>query len=243
MDMEQERRPDLLLVPYGIDSFSLASVRIEAGEARPPQVSSPFPCVVLDRTTAIPLRLNNAAYPACPASPDADVLANLQANIRQCCGTWDKLSHQFCAAYFEFLSAEIRADHVSLARRSEPFAGLFAPADWLYCAPRPLPRAHVFAPAEEMAGTEADYIKVDFAFWLGAHFSVAIAASGSLTPARARARDERLCRAGISVVPFSARDLAAPANLFTRLLEGRPAQYWSTEPIPVGPFRLTGFTN
>ncbi|MDB5546199.1 MAG: hypothetical protein JWO64_3348 [Hyphomicrobiales bacterium] len=241
--MEQERQQDLLLAPYGIDSFSLASVRIEASEGRAPRISAPFPCVVIDRTTATPLQLNNAAYPACPASPDADVLAILQANIRQCCGTWDKLSHQFCAAYFEFLSAEIQADHVALARRCEPFAGLFAPSDWLYCAPRPLPRAHVFAPAGEATGTEADYIKVDFAFWLGAHFSVAIAAPVSLTPARAMVRDERLSRAGISVAPFSARDLSAPADLFTRILAGRPAHYWSREPIPVGPFRPTGFTS
>jgi hypothetical protein len=234
---------DLLLVPYGTDGFSLASARIEAGERRQPRVSAPFPCVVIDRAAATPLQLNNAAFPAFPASPGAKVLDILQANIRQSCGTWNKLSHAFCEAYFAYLSAQIEADLPSLKRRAEPFAGLFAPADWLYSAPRPLPRAHVFAPGDKATGTDADYVQVDFAFWLGARLSVGIAAPGLLTPSRAKARDERLSRAGIATAHFTARDLATPEAFFERILGAPPAHYWNREPIPVGPFRPAALGN
>ncbi|WP_460447872.1 hypothetical protein [Alsobacter sp. SYSU BS001988] len=230
--------PGVLLVPYGADQWSLSAIRCGRTPAGALRVCAPFPCVAIEPAAREPLRLNNAPYAlGAAAAAGSSPLQALRAHVRHLCRPWDRLSHRFLDAYFDHLEASVAADMDALRRRAEPFAGLFAPEDWIYSAPRPLPRAHLAAPEAAPTGTEADHVQADVAFWLGDRFAAALSTQSGLTPARGRARAERLARAGVRVVAFSAADLARPEPLFDALLGGPVARFWAAEPIPCGPFR------
>jgi hypothetical protein len=117
----------------------------------------------------------------------------------------------------------------------------------LFSAPKPLPRAHVFAPgASGLASATSlaaeDFVAVDFAFWTGAELVVVNSSQTNLTPRKARERTERLEAANIRTLTVSPQDLEGDAAgaFFTSALAPVLPAFWAAEPIPVGPFRATG---
>ena len=177
----------------------------------------------------MPLRLNAARYDlrATPGvAPDADAAVRLEAHLLDLCPPWAGAGRRFVAAYFEHLRGALATNAERVAARLAPFAGLYAPGDWLYSGLAPLPRAHL-----PVDGTT---IRVDFAFWRGDGLAAALASDSNLTPRRMRERDEALVRAGVEVVRFGPDEIG-PA-LFGRLLGPAHAAFWEAEPIPSGPF-------
>ena len=130
-----------------------------------------------------------------------------------------------------------------MRERLAPFAGLYDAAHWLFSAPRPFPRAHLFAPLAQPSATLSpdDFVAVDFAFFLGPALVAMLPAQSGLTPKKARERSERLGRAGVHVATFGAADLDAGASiLFSRALSPRLPAFWDSDPVPMGPFRPAG---
>ncbi|MDB5595385.1 MAG: hypothetical protein JWM36_2346 [Hyphomicrobiales bacterium] len=230
--------PDVLLIPYAADQWSLAAMKLGRATRRGIGIEASFPLMVVNKARREPLRLNNAPWVLNPqTTAGQSVTETLRAHVRQMCRPWDRTAQAFVDAYFDHLLKEA-TDDAALRERSETFANLYAPLDWLYSAPRPLPRAHLYAPEAAPTGTEADFVQVDFAFWLGGTLTAAVSKDAGLSPPKARARVERLANAGITrVVSFSVADLTEPQRLFTDLLDGPPSRYWSQDPVPCGPFR------
>jgi hypothetical protein len=194
----------------------------------------------IDFWSGQPLRLNTSRYE--PAfAPDLqstgdDQATYLCAYLKRLCRPWDSLSAKFLDWYFASVAAHVDANREPLAARLGAASGLFRTADWLFSAPIPLPRAHLYAPLDEPIGD--DRVPVEFAFWLGDKFVVAQSAAATLTPRKAAELAARLKSASIDVVRFSAGDLTTPrSQLFSRLLPAPLDQFWTGQKLPMGPFR------
>ena len=94
-----------------------------------------------------PLRLNSE-----PVPPDVmpvavgDHAARIAAAIewlQSQCGDYAPLRRQFIGRYFAFIADEIEAHRAELARRLQPYDGLYVPEDFSWSALRPLPRAWI----------------------------------------------------------------------------------------------------
>jgi hypothetical protein len=204
--------PQQLLVPYG---------RARPGDAGPE----------IRVLAGARLALSDGPYPFAEP-PDlvravtvADRLELLRELTRELCGSWDRLAAIFADAYFEWVASLIAAATPELAAR----AGLFAPADWSFCALRPLPQAHL--PAGEAP------VRVDFAFWAGDRFiAIDLQGSGSVRSAR---RDElaRLAANGTALVAVPGAALAQErAALLQRVLPAPMQRFWAGVDLPAGPF-------
>ncbi len=241
--------PDVLLIPYGIAEWSADGISLEGFSARTLRLRAAFPCAAVNRAHREPLRFNNSRYefgfaPNAQAGA-ADEAALIKDYLKGLCRPWDNVSTQFLDAYFQFASDLIEEQRNVLAARLEPFAGLYNYKDWFFSAPKPLPRAHLYAPegggigaAGASSTSAADFVRVDFAFWLGDRLVAAQSSQGFLTPKKAKEQTERLHLAGVQVIPFGAADLAGSKarDLFTRLL-GSSLAFWQSEALPSGPFR------
>lgn len=221
-------------IPFGIDAGALARIAPGGGGA-----TAGFPSAVA-RFGRV-LRMNNAGFdlPA-PAigEPETSTAERVAAHLTRLAGAWNAPAARFIERYFAFLDRQIEDHRADLADRLAPFDGLFAPEDFIFSAPLPLPRAALFAPADGHGGepTHADYVAVDFAFWLGDAPSAVFALPSSLTPGAARRRDERLAAAGVTCVSFAASDLADPEfGLFRRILGPEACRFWEGETLPAAP--------
>jgi hypothetical protein len=238
---------DVLLVPYGVAEWSPDGIALDGFTGRTLRLRTTFPCAAINRALREPLRLNSSRYdfgfaPAAAAGP-ADEAGIVKEYLKGLCKPWDNLSVQFLDAYFRCASDLVLQHKDALATRLAPFAGLYDPKDFLFSAPKPLPRAHVHAPAQAARPNvtpidPADFLRVDFAFWLGDRLVAVQAAQSFLTPKKAKEHADRLRIAGVEVVLFTPADLAGDRaeNFFTRLL-GAAAAFWEGEPVPSGPFR------
>ena len=153
-----------------------------------------------------PLRLNSEPVPA-DAMPLAigDHAARVTAAkawLEGLCGDYAPLRRQFIAAYFRCIAAQIEAHRAELAERVKPYDGLYAPEDFLWSAPRPLPRGWV--PAGDAL------LPADMVFWDGAR-AIAIELS-----ARETEKQKALAAAGVSVCRIE-------PGMFDRLGEVLPA--------------------
>lgn len=238
--------PDIVLMPFAVDTWSPAAIGLSHQGRGGLELTAPFPCVALARGARMPLTLNNTRYDL-EGMPDLSESGGSEAIyirelIKRHCRAWDQAGHRFLDAYFGALEALLAAHAAELAQRLAPFAGLYDAAHWLFSAPRPFPRAHLFAPAEAAAAelSPADFVTVDFGFVLGPELVAMLSAQSGLTPRKARERQERLERAGVRVETFAAGELAETDRavaLFSRVLAPRLPAYWSVDPVPVGPFR------
>ncbi|QJP16588.1 hypothetical protein G3545_24905 [Starkeya sp. ORNL1] len=226
--------PGATPIPYGIDAASLARILPGAGEA-----PAGLPVAVVRPGEM--LRINNAGLDL-PApgigEPDMSVAERVAAHLTRLAGAWNAPAARFIERYFAFLDRQIETHRSELVARLAPFDGLFAPEDFIHSAPLPLPRACLFAPVEAHGGepTPADYMQVDFAFWLGAAPVALLAAPSPLTPGAARRRDERLAAAGVTVFACGATDLAdAEFGLFARVLREQGCRFWEGEALPSAP--------
>jgi hypothetical protein len=239
--------PDVLLIPYGVAEWSPDGISLDGFTGRGLRLRTACPCAAINRAAREPLRFNNSRYDfgfapgaAAGAQDEASVLKEY---LKGLCKAWDNVSVQFLDAYFRFAADAIEQHADVLAARLAPYAGLYDPKDFLFSAPKPLPRGHVHAPASgarapAAAMDPADFLRVDFAFWLGDRVVAAQSAQSFLTPKRAKEHTDRLRLAGVDVHLFGPADLAGDRaeKFFTRLL-GPTATFWESEPLPSGPFR------
>jgi hypothetical protein len=240
--------PHVLLIPYGTAEWSLDGIAVEGFTSSALRLRTAFPCAAVNRLAREPLRLNNSRYdracaPAVQAAGAADETGLVRDYLKGLCRPWENPATQFIDAYFHFLTEVIEEQRDVLAERLAPYAGLYDYRDWLFSAPKPLPRAHLHAPHDGMAqgasANAADFVRVDFAFWLGDR-PVAVQSAGSaLTPKKAREQTDRLRLAGVEVVPFSPGDLAGgkAREFFGRILGPAGAAFWEGDVLPAGPFR------
>jgi hypothetical protein len=226
--------PGATPIPYGIDASSLARILPGASDA-----PAGLP-VALNRPGEL-LRINNAGLDL-PApgigEPNMSVAERVAAYLTRLAGAWNAPAMRFIERYFAFLNQQIEMHRAELLEKLAPFEGLFAPEDFIHSAPLPLPRACLFAPVEAHGGepVSADYVQVDFAFWLGAAPVALLAAPSPLTPGAARRRDERLAAAGVTVFTFGATDLADPEfGLFARIVGEQGRRFWEGEALPSAP--------
>ena len=200
----------MLRIPYGLDRLPRA---LPLDDPRLPAVS----------VGDAPLRLNTEPVPPA-AMPDvmgdhAAQVATMTAWVQGLCGDYAPLRQRFITAYIACVAAEIATHRAALAGALRRYDGLYAPEDFLWSAPRPLPRAWL------PVGNERVFAEV--AFWVGGK-PLAIELSARETP-----RQVALPAAGIALVrlaPEALDDL--PARL-PGLVQG----FWRGETLPMSPFR------
>jgi hypothetical protein len=226
--------PGAAPIPYGIDAAALARIL-------PGALAAPAGSTVAVAVPGRMLRINNAGLDL-PAlgigEPELSAAERVADYLTRLAGAWNKPAARFIERYFAFLDRLIATHRTELEAKLAPFDGLFAPEDFIHSAPLPLPRACLFAPVEPHGGEPmpADYVQVDFAFWLGAAPVALLAAPSPLTPGAARRRDERLAAAGVTVFAFGAADLADPGfGLFARILGEQGCRFWEGESLPSAP--------
>jgi hypothetical protein len=239
--------PDILLIPYGTAQWSQEGIAIEGFTARSLRLRTAFPCATINRAAREPLRLNNSRYDRAFAptvqADTTDEAGLVRDYLKGLCRPWDNFATQFLDTYFRFLSDVIDEQRDVLAERLAPYAGLYDYRDWLFSAPKSLPRAHLHAPENAGAtgapGGPADFVRVDFAFWLGDRLVAVQGAGSALTPKKAREQAERLRLAGVEVVPLASSDLVGgkARDLFSRILGPSGFAFWEGDVLPAGPFR------
>ena len=215
-----------------MQSFSNRAVRLDA----------PFPYAAVNKSSKKPLRLNSEAFNAASnfdALQDALPLAFVSNHLKSFCSPWDKLLLLFLDGYFEHIAEMLCRHHTECTKKLAPFAGLYKVEDWAFSVPKPLPRAHLYAPLNSGgAWDEGKFVQVDFAFWLGERMTAVLSHPGILTPAKARERQSRLEQAGVAVVTFTEEDLAKDrTDLFNRIIGDFGALLDSAGAVPIGPFR------
>ena len=183
-----------------------------------------------------PLRLSDGPYPFAEP-PDLIRLATtaarldfLREHLQSLCGLWTKPPLAFLDVYFAWTGATLAAAPAQTTLTAAG-QGLFAPEDWNFAAPRPLPSA--LLPAGDVT------IRTDFAFWTGAGF-VAVELPGER---RAQRRSElaRLVTAGVTVIELAPADLADAAALGAKL-PPEFAVFWRGVKLPQSPFGARDLT-
>jgi hypothetical protein len=239
--------PDVIVVPYGVDSWSIEELVIKRSIDGAIRLDAPFPCVAIDKRNKTPLRLNSEVFSVASnfnAPQGATPLTVLSDHLKGLCRTWDRLSLRFLDGYFGHIGNMLGVHRDVIATKLAPFAGLYAADDWTFSAPKPLPRAHLYAPRDNSASwdirdfVQADFLQVDFAFWLGERMVAVLSKPGTLTPARANERLARLDQADVATIHFTAQDLEKePAALFDRIIGDFGALIEGAGIVPISPFR------
>jgi hypothetical protein len=234
---------DMLIVPYGVDSWSIEELAVDRSSDGEIRVDTSFRCAAIDKSDGKPLRLNSEVFSFAGninAPQGATPLTVLRDHLKGLCRTWDRLSLRFLDRYFEHITDMLRVHREVIATKLAPFAGLYAAEDWIFSAPKPLPRAHFYAPRskDNASWSAEDFVQVDFAFWLGDRMVAVLSKPGTLTPARANERLARLEQAVVTTVHFTAQDLEQePAALFDRIIGDFGALIKSAGVVPISPFR------
>lgn len=234
---------DIILVPYGTDSWSVEAFSIRRFTDRAVRLDAPFPCAAINRHSKEPLRLNSEAFRIDPnneAAQGASSQVLVRDHLKSFCRAWDRLSVSFIDGYFAYIARMLDLRRDEIETRMAPFAGLYAVEDWAFSAPKPLPRAFLYAPREEHANdwNADDFVQVNFAFWLGDRMVAVLSQAGNLTPSKARERLARLEQVGVRVIHFAAADVAGDPNaLFERIVGDFGVLLQNAGPVPVGPFR------
>jgi hypothetical protein len=96
---------------------------------------------------------------ASPANDHAARVAAMKQFLHGLCGDYAPQRLRFVDCYLGCMAAQLDAHRDEMARDLQQYHGLYAPEDWLWSAPRPLPRA--WLPGK------AGMAPVDFAFWDG----------------------------------------------------------------------------
>jgi hypothetical protein len=139
------------------------------------------------------------------------------------CGDYAPLQRQFIASYFGFIAKHLDAHRNELAERVQPYDGLFAPADFLWSALRPLPRGWV--------PVEGRLLPADMVFWDGAR-AVAIELS-----ARETERQKLLLAAGVAVRRIEPGLLGGDPAVLGQILPENFRRFWCGQTLPSSPFR------
>ncbi len=222
-----------LPIPYG--AARLPAGWLSRGESG--EIACAVPHAIVDTGSREPLRLNGGQYEfATPPTPAemGEPLAQLdflKRDMQRRCDMWNKRQKRFLDRYFAFVADQVENNRDSLLRKITPFGSLYRYGDWMFSAPRPLPRAHLHA---------AGMIGVDFAFWTGRGF-LAIELVGSETRGPGdETRHERLREAGIAVLEMPAM---LDAQGFAALLPASFHRFWEGQALPRGPFGTTALSD
>ncbi len=235
-----------LPIPYGAAQLPAGWLsRSDSGE-----VACSVAHVIVDAVAREPLRLNDGQYEFAAPPPLAELgeplaqLDFLKRDMRRRCDLWNKRQKQFLDCYFGFVAGHVEDNRDSLLQSIAAFGTLYRYADWMFSAPRPLPRAHLHAPANRGAALydPASMIGVDFAFWTGGGL-LAIDVIGSETRGpRDKARHERLQGAGIALVEMPQSALL-DSQAFAKLLPAFFHRFWEGQALPRGPFGTTALSD
>ncbi|MGH7040796.1 MAG: hypothetical protein ACREFY_01530 [Acetobacteraceae bacterium] len=216
------------------------------------------------------LRLNTEPLPAgamvgtmATAADHAARLAAMRRWLEGLCGDYAPARRRFVAVYCDLLAAAIAAHRAELAAGLARFDGLYAPEDWLWSAPRPLPRAWVPAmdglaaagPAvgelsmsgPTMGGPAAgepaagELVFAEIAFRLG-NGPLALVLAEPEREAALRTRGIPVCRIGPDVLAGGAAALGdVLGSQLGPILEAGPGEklprFRPGECLPVSPFR------
>ncbi len=223
-----DRKPP---IPYGAARLPAGWLsRSDSGE-----VACAVPHVIVEAGEI--LRLNGGQYEFATPPPLAELeeplaqLDFLKRDAQRHCDLWNKRQKKFLDRYFTFVAGQVEDNRDSLVESIAAFGSLYQYGDWMFSAPRPLPRA--FLPADGMIG-------VDFAFWTGSGF-LAIELVGSETRGpREAARHKRLQDAGITVLEVPA---LLDAQGFAKLLPASFHKFWQGQALPRGPFGTTALAD
>lgn len=193
------RIDNAVIVPYGTDRWAPADITVQGIGGQGLDIDCNFPCVVVaDMMKG--LRLNNVATDApMGAGDDFAAVAKWTAGF---CGVWDGAVRRAVALYFQAVENAVGARRDELTARLARYEGLFDYSDFRFSAPRPLPRAHLFAPAGDgRAGAPDDFVQVDLAWFPGAgRIAALLSRVTAMAPTRrAEVRIERLKAAGVEV--------------------------------------------
>ncbi len=200
-------------IPFGLDRLPRG---IAPDDPRLPAVEA----------GAAAVRLNNVPLPqeametAGPTS--AARLAAMMEWLQGQCGDYAPARRRFVAAYLGAVAGEVAAARTVLADGLRHYDGLYAPEDWVWSAPRPLPRAWLPAPEGP--------VMAEIAFWDGTR-ALAIDLSARDTPRLAALR-----AAGVEAVRLGPEELADPVMIAARL-PGLCHAFWDGQTLPVSPFR------
>ena len=197
------------------------ALRIPFGMDRMPRGLSPddprLPGVMVGDA---PLLFNSEPLPpetmAQATSDHAARLAAMRTWLHALCGDYAPLRVLFVDLYLAALAAHIDAHHDEVSQALRRYDGLYVPQDWLWSAPRPLPRA--------LLRGGAGMVAVDFAFWDGAR-AIAIDLGG-----KPQTTDAGTYRIELAMLPDR------PLELLD-ILPDTFRWFWRTEILPRSPFR------
>jgi hypothetical protein len=172
------------------------------------------------------LRLNTEPLPPSvmseAGSDHAARVASMVDWLVSLCGDYVPLRRRFITSYFAFLAVELDAHRTSLAEGILRYDGLYTPDDWLWSAPRPLPRAWLPGPD--------GMLPAEIAFWDGAQL-LAIELSARDTQGQAALQE-----AGVQVLRITPDALAEPGAVGA-LLPISFHKFWRGQTLPASPFR------
>ena len=175
------------------------------------------------------LRLNTEALPAAAmegvATDHAARMAALVRWLEGLCGEYAAVRRRFVASYCAMLGASVAARREELAAGLARFDGLYAPEDWVWSAPRPLPRAWV------PGGGGMVFAEVAFRLASGP-VAVVLGEAG-----RASGQAAALLAAGVGVRVVGAEVLAGGAAALGAALGEGFWRFEVGERVPVGAFR------
>lgn len=171
------------------------------------------------------LRLNTEPLPAAvmaeAAGDHAARVAALGRWLAAQCGDYAAARRRFVAAWCDMPAAAIAAHRAELEAGLARFGGLYAPEDWLWSAPRPLPRAWLPAPG--------GHVFAEVAFRLE---------TGPLALVLAETEREGALRAaGIPVCRIGPEVLARGTAALGAALPAAFGRFWVGERLPRSPFR------
>lgn len=175
------------------------------------------------------LRLNTIPLPravqaeAAPTHPAR--IAAMRSWLEDSCGDYARTRRAFVAAYLDLIAEQIARHRPALEAGLARFGGLYAPEDWFWSAPRPLPRAWLPSPSGP--------VFAEIAFRL---------ADGPLALVFAdRAPEPALRAAGITLCHLGRDALCDRAALEAALGDTPgafwPGAFWENEVLPRSPFR------
>jgi hypothetical protein len=226
---------DETLIPYGAANWPIEQL----AEVRATRAAG-LPLAVV--RAGVMLRINGGALdlpPSAPPEADTPMTARVAAHLKRLYGGWNATAGRFLDQYFAFLARQIDCHRVEIEARLAPLGGLFRAEDFIYSAPLPLPHAFLVAlaqPASQVAADPADFVRTDFAWWLGARTVAVLLAPSPLTPAATRRQKERLATAGIEAADCTMADLGDPEFAwFTRILGPDGSRFWEDEALPSAP--------
>lgn len=169
-----------------------------------------------------------------------EALADLADNPARLAALHDRVARQadlfsrsqrlFLETYFGFVREAVEAHASEIAPRLAWSGGLFEPADLVFSALRPLPRARI-------AAKDGPVEAADFAFWDG-EAVIAVSVSGA---AAAKGPDENNASRPVRHVRVTPAELAAGTVVFSdRKFPETIRRFFAGVDVPEGPFRPHG---